>query len=167
MVTGIRLHGLKLRHKERSREHDIARRCETQQHITIGNLISGFSITNRRLNDIAKVEHVLHKSVDAIAATVHLLADQDEPDLIELRGDARVTGGTGLGSLRALSARDINLDYGDDGRTLQRATLAGQAAMQLAAQDGSLGQRLSAEWMDVTGDRVAELHLGVGDGVPA
>ena len=38
--------------------------------ITIGNLISGISITNRRLIEISKVEHVLHESVDDIAATV-------------------------------------------------------------------------------------------------
>ena len=38
--------------------------------ITIGNLISGISITNRRLTEISKVENVLHQSVDDIEATV-------------------------------------------------------------------------------------------------
>ena len=38
--------------------------------ITIGNLISGISITNRRLTEIAKVEHVLHGCIDDIKATV-------------------------------------------------------------------------------------------------
>ena len=31
-----------------------------------------------------------------------------------------------------MSARDINLDYGEDGRTLQQANLAGQSDIQLA-----------------------------------
>lgn len=56
--------------------------------ITIGNLISGISITNRRLTDIAKVEHVLHKSVDAIAATVAAaLRYQDHYEDIHAPGD--------------------------------------------------------------------------------
>lgn len=88
--------------------------------------------------------------VDADDATVHLLADRDEPDAIELRGNSRITGGTGLGSLRAMQARDINLDYGADGRTLERVALAGQSTIQLATSTGELGQRLEAEWIDLS-----------------
>ena len=44
---------------------------------------------------------------------------------MELRGSASITGGTGFGSLRAMEARDINLDYADDGRTVQHVTLSG------------------------------------------
>ena len=88
--------------------------------------------------------------IDANEATVHLFADRDEPDLMELRGDARISGGAGLGALRALSARDINLDYRDDGRTLQQATLAGRADVQLAGPGSAAGQRLIGDWMDVS-----------------
>ena len=63
---------------------------------------------------------------------VYLLPDRDEPDMIELRGNARITGGEGMGTLRAMQARDINLDYADDGRTVQHATLAGQSSVALA-----------------------------------
>ena len=35
--------------------------------------------------------------IDANEAVVHLFPDRDEPDLIELRGDSRVTGGAGHG----------------------------------------------------------------------
>ena len=38
--------------------------------LTVGNLISGVSITNRRLSEISKVEHVLQACVDDIKATV-------------------------------------------------------------------------------------------------
>ncbi|MEW6321762.1 MAG: LptA/OstA family protein [Acidobacteriota bacterium] len=89
------------------------------------------------------------QDIAADEATVTLLADRDEPDLIELRGHARV-GGTGLGALQALEGRDINLDYGADGRTLERATLASQAAVALGARGGPATQRLSADWIDVT-----------------
>ncbi len=88
--------------------------------------------------------------VDADDATVHLLDERDEPKSIELRGNARVTGGTGLGSLREMSARDITLMYADDGRTLQQSILAGKSAIQLAGREGSKGQRLSAEYLDIS-----------------
>ncbi len=87
--------------------------------------------------------------IEADEATVFLFPDRDEPDRIELRGNASVTGGTSLGNLRAMRARDINLDYAEDGRTLQQATLAGQSAIQMANQDGSDGQRLSGEFTDI------------------
>lgn len=87
--------------------------------------------------------------IDATEAMVHLFADRDEPDLIELRGNSRVSGGTGMGALQSMSARDMNLDYGDDGRTLQQATLAGQSQIQLAGTGGAAGQRLSGEFLDI------------------
>ena len=81
---------------------------------------------------------------------VYLLPDRDEPDSMELRGNASITGGTGFGSLRAMRARDINLDYGDDGRTVQHVTLAGQASITLAgATPAQPGQRLAAEFIDL------------------
>ena len=87
--------------------------------------------------------------IDATEAMVHLFADRDEPDMIELRGNARVSGGTGMGALQSMSSRDMNLDYGDDGRTLQQATLTGQGQIQLAGTGGAAGQRLSGEFLDI------------------
>ena len=48
-----------------------------------------------------------------------------------------------------MSATDINIDYADDGRTMQNATLAGNAAIELAAKQGTAGQRLSGNFMDI------------------
>jgi LPS export ABC transporter protein LptC/lipopolysaccharide transport protein LptA len=87
--------------------------------------------------------------IEADDATVHLFPDRDEPDTIELRGNARISGGEGMGSLQAMQARDINLDYADDGRTLQSALLSGTGSIQLANADGSAGQRLAAENINV------------------
>lgn len=87
--------------------------------------------------------------IDASEATVHLFPDRDEPDVVELRGNSRVTGGAGMGLLRAMSARDMNLDYREDGRTLQHATLAGQGDIQLATKSAAPGQRLMGENMDI------------------
>lgn len=81
---------------------------------------------------------------------VYLLPDRDEPDAVELRGNGRIRGGTGFGSLRAMEAHDINLDYADDGRTVQHVTLSGKASITLAgAAPGQPGQRLAAEFVDL------------------
>lgn len=85
--------------------------------------------------------------IDAAEATAHLFPDRDQPDVVELRGDARVAGGPGMGALRSMSARDMNLDYREDGRSLQQATLSGQGDIQLATKSGSAGQRLRGEHM--------------------
>lgn len=88
--------------------------------------------------------------VESDEATVHLFPDRDDADVIELRGHSTITGGTGLGSLRGMQGRDITLDYADDGRTLERVALAGQAAIQLSTSNGEPGQRLAAEWIDLS-----------------
>ncbi len=118
-----------------------------QMDITAGAF--GFA----RADHYMRFERTMHMDrdgqiIDANEAVVTLFADRDEPDLIELRGNAQVSG-SGLGALQSMSARDINLDYGDDGRTLRQATLAGQSAIQLAAKGGSAGQRLSGEFLDI------------------
>jgi lipopolysaccharide transport protein LptA len=87
--------------------------------------------------------------IDADDGHVRLYPDRDETDLIELRGNSRVTGGAQLGALKSMSAKDMNLKYADDGRTLQHATLAGGAAIELSTRAGATAQRLAAELIDV------------------
>jgi LPS export ABC transporter protein LptC len=110
----------------------------------------GFARTDRYM----RFERTMHMDrggqiIAANEAIVHLFPDRDEPDLIELRGNSRVTGGAGMGALQSMASRDMNLDYGEDGRTLQQATLAGQSLIQLAAKGGGAGQRLTGEFIDV------------------
>lgn len=111
----------------------------------------GFARTDRYM----RFERTMHMDrdgqiIDANEAVVHLFPDRDEPDLIELRGDSRVTGGTGMGALQSMSSRDMNLDYRDDGRSLQQATLAGESSIQLAGKGGVAGQALKGEFIDVS-----------------
>ncbi len=87
--------------------------------------------------------------IDAAESTVRLFPDRDEPDFLELRGGSKITGGPKDSALRVMSATDINVDYADDGRTMQNATLAGNAAIELAARQGTAGQRLSGNFMDI------------------
>lgn len=104
--------------------------------------------------------------LDATESTVRLFPDRDESDYIELRGDSKVTGGPNASALKSMTARDINLDYADDGRTLQNATLAGTAAIELAGKGGSGGQRLAGEYMDIGLEPDGSVrHLSTRDGV--
>ncbi|MGH9202152.1 MAG: LptA/OstA family protein, partial [Vicinamibacterales bacterium] len=112
---------------------------------------AGFARTERYMRFERSVHLTRDGQVaDADDATVRLQAERDEPKSVELRGNSRVTGGTGVGSLRLMSARDITLTYADDGRTLQQAVLAGKSAIHLAGRDGSQGQQLSAEFLGVS-----------------
>jgi lipopolysaccharide transport protein LptA len=87
--------------------------------------------------------------IDADEGLVRLYPDRDETDLIELRGNARVTGGSQMGAVKSMTSKDMNLKYGEDGRTLQHATLATSAAIELASKSGATAQRLGAELIDV------------------
>jgi hypothetical protein len=87
--------------------------------------------------------------IDADSAMVRLFPDRDEPDYVELRNGARVTGSGSASALKSMNARDINLDYADDGRSLQNATLAGKGEIQVASSGSSANQRLGSEYMDI------------------
>jgi lipopolysaccharide export system protein LptA len=104
--------------------------------------------------------------VDADNAMVRLFADRDEPDYVELRNGASVTGSGADSALKVMSARDINLDYMDDGRTLQNATLAGKAEIDVASKGASGTQQLAGDYMDIGLEPDGSLrHLSARDGV--
>ena len=69
--------------------------------------------------------------IDADNAMVRLFPDRDEPDYVELRNGGKVAGSGNSSALKTMSARDINLDYADDGRTLQNAALAGNGVIEV------------------------------------
>ena len=66
-----------------------------------------------------------------------LLSDDDQfITFIELRGDARVSGGS---TFESMTARDIDLDYTDDGATLERVQLTGTGVIKMAAAEADEG----------------------------
>ena len=88
--------------------------------------------------------------IEADTATVFLLPDRDEPRVVELRGNSTIQGAAGASALRQMQARDINLTYGDDGRTLQHALLVGQSRIDMARASSATGQQLLSETIDVS-----------------
>ena len=88
--------------------------------------------------------------VMADTAMMFLAPDADVVQMIELRGNSSVTPEAGSATtLRAMSARDINMHYSLDGRALQRVVLAGTASVEFGATAGAQGRTLSAEWVEM------------------
>jgi lipopolysaccharide export system protein LptA len=76
------------------------------------------------------------------------LSDDDEfITFIELRGSARVTGGD---AFEAMSARDIDLDYTDDGATLERVALRGEGRIAMRGGEGASGRQFAGDSLDLT-----------------
>lgn len=123
---------------------------DTKPAMDVSSNLAGYS----RLQRYARFEQAVRMTregqiIEADYATMFMHADADEPDRVELRRNARITGGGSMGSLDTMQARDINLDYATDGRTLEAATLAGASNVRLLQPDGSPGQALAAEFIDL------------------
>jgi len=84
--------------------------------------------------------------IEATQGVARLTPDDQRITDIELRGNSRVTGGTGVDSM---SAGDMNLHYASDGRTLEHAQLLGGGAVALTGQNGSPGRQFLGETLDI------------------
>ena len=84
--------------------------------------------------------------IEATQGVARLTPDDQRITDIELRGNSRVTGGTGVDAMRA---RDMNLHYAADGRTLEQAQLVGGGAVALTGQNGSPGRQFVGETLDM------------------
>jgi lipopolysaccharide export system protein LptA len=81
--------------------------------------------------------------------TAFLTPDDERMTRMELRGSARITGTPGSGGPQDMRARDIDLAYAEDGRTLQSAHLVENASVQLAGEKGKSGRRIAGKAIDV------------------
>ncbi|MBA3637977.1 MAG: LPS export ABC transporter periplasmic protein LptC [Acidobacteria bacterium] len=84
---------------------------------------------------------------EANLVTMRLTPDDERIQVLELRGNSRITGRSG--GPQSMSARDIDLTYGPDGRTLQFAKLVETAVLQLAGA-GAGGKRIAGDTIDLT-----------------
>lgn len=81
--------------------------------------------------------------IDADDILIRLTPDDERVQALELRGNSRISGGA-TGAPQAMTARDIDLTYAQDGRTLQNAKLMENAAVQLPG-----GKRVSGKTIDI------------------
>ncbi len=91
--------------------------------------------------------------IEADTAVAHLSEDGKRIEMIELRGDTKITTAKAApGALQALSGRDVTLKYAAD-ETLEHATIGSAASVQVAGEAGKAGREIVAGMMDITLDR--------------
>lgn len=89
--------------------------------------------------------------IDADNGVAHLTADENRIDTLELHGNARMTASTAVaGGLQALGGRDVTLKYAGDGQAIERATIGGDASIQIGGDAGKAGRQITANTIDVT-----------------
>lgn len=89
--------------------------------------------------------------IEADNALAHLRDDEEHIENIELRGNSKITESkTAVGSLQALTGRDMDLKYGADGETLEHALIVGDAVLVIAGQPGASGRQITANLLDMT-----------------
>ena len=110
---------------------------------------AGTAVLDRQQNTLTLdgQAHVLRNQqvIDADHVLTRLSDDEQIVQYIELRNNARVTGGA---SIDSMSARDIDMDYSDDGRALERVTLNGGAGVAMKGSSGP-GRQIVGEALDV------------------
>jgi lipopolysaccharide export system protein LptA len=86
---------------------------------------------------------------DADEITILLTEDDQRARMLQLRGNSRITGSAAAGGPQAMSARDIDLTYGNDGQTLQQAKLMENGVVQLPSEGQSQGRRVAGKNIDI------------------
>ena len=99
--------------------------------------------------------------LEADRALARLTADEEHVTFIELRGNARVSGGAEFDSM---SARDIDLHYSADGELLERVVLTGGGAIAMLAKNGVEGRQFIGETLDLAFAPDASLTKVTGRG---
>ena len=144
-------------------------------HVTLGAGTGGGADVTADRATLARSDHYMRfeghvritqrgQLTTAHSALAFFAEDTGRVEMVELRGDVRVTGGSsGVGSMRGMGARDMNLTYGEPDGVLRHATLAGNATMVLAGEPGRSDRHIAGEWIDMEigpdGSTVAALSV--------
>lgn len=130
------------------------------------NEFSSGSATLARVENYLALENDVHAlRGDQVLEANHgraLLSDDDEHiTFIELRGDSQVTGGS---TFESMQAGDIDLDYTDDGTTLERAQLTGNGVIKMAGGEDGPGRQFAGDLLELTFAPDASLTRAAGRG---
>jgi LPS export ABC transporter protein LptC len=144
-----------------------------------GEFSAGAATLDRVQNYLAleRAVHVVRgeQTIDADQTKANLTDNEEALTSIELRGSARVAGGSA--GFDSMSARDIDLEYADDGETIERVSLTGAGAIVLKGPGGS-GRQMTGESLIIalapdgsltsaTGRDGVRLELPAGEGQAA
>ena len=127
---------------------------------------SSDSATLARLENYLMLEGNVHalrneQVLEADGGKAHLSENDESITFIELRGNARVVGG---GAFESMTSRDIDLDYTDDGATLERVVLTGDGAIVMSSDDGEPGRRFAGDSLELAFAPDASLTGAIGRG---
>ncbi len=133
----------------------IAKDAHVEIHDEQNRLVLDFNAgaaTLDRMQDLLTLDGTVHvvrdqQTIEADHAVAHMDSEDQYITLLELRGNARVQG-TG-GSLDAMSARDMDLHYTADGKTLERVVLTGGAGIALTGDHGAPGRTITGDSVDL------------------
>lgn len=90
------------------------------------------------------------REIRADNAVGYLTEDETSLTGLDLRGNSRIDSQeASVGAMKAMLARDINLEYAPDGQRIERATLANDGAIEIAGDTTEAGRRISANLLDV------------------
>src|SRR3954465_8214406 len=122
---------------------------DEQGHATL-DFTAGSAVLDR-FHDVLTLDRTVHvlrdmQVMDADRAVAHLSPNEEFVTFIEMRGHSRVAGGAG--TLDAMSARDIDLDYTDDGKLLERVALTGGAGLTMKGAGGA-GRQFTGDSLGV------------------
>ena len=84
--------------------------------------------------------------VDSDHSAARLAASNEVVTYLELRGNSKVTGGA---AIQSMSARDIDMDYTEDGRTLERVVLNGNGEITPTSQGEGPARAMAANTLDM------------------
>ena len=87
--------------------------------------------------------------IRADEVTAVLTEDDERLTHMELRGNSSVTGKPGASGPQDMRANNIDMAYGEDGRTLQSARLVENALVQLPGEKGKAGRKITARAIDI------------------
>ncbi len=107
------------------------------------------------------------RTIEAGSALAYLTDDGNAMKSMELRGKSRiVTREPAEGGLQSMDAPEMNITFGPDGETIERALLAGGSAIQMAGAGGRPGRRIVGRTIDVSlGDQSEVTALAARDQV--
>ncbi len=90
------------------------------------------------------------REIVADTAMAYLTDDEERLTKLELRGGSSVKAeAADAGALQTLAGRDIDLQYAENGASLEHARVDGDGVMQFAGAGGRAGRRLAAGVLDV------------------
>lgn len=110
------------------------------------------SATMERLQDVVLLDSAVHllregEVIDADHARITLAEGEQVITSLQLRGRSSVRGDGG--PLESMRADEIDLDYRDDGKTVEATALRGGASVTMAADEQTSGRQMSGNTLDL------------------